>query len=139
MDGLTIPLPYEYSKFLFYSSFSMLIATIISCIMNDIYITAYFLVIFITSINYWRQPEYGLRRDIDLFMVKFGICVLLWQLFLLKSEFSRYCLLSFMICGLFFYFCKSETIWASGRFQSLPKNPGTGSCLNSSFRKRISK
>ena len=103
MDGLQLPLSYEYSKFLFYSSFSMLIATIISCIMNDIYITSYFLVIFITSINYWRQPEYGLRRDIDMFMVKFGFGALLWQLFLLKSEFSRYCLVSFMICGLFFY------------------------------------
>ena len=103
MDGLTIPLPYEYSKFLFYSSFSMLIATIISYIMNDIYVTSYFLVLFITSINYWRRPEYGLRRDIDMFMVKFGFCALLWQLCLLKSEFSRYILVSIFLCSIFFY------------------------------------
>ena len=35
-EGLYIPLPYAYSKFLFYSSFSMLLSAIIAIIMNDI-------------------------------------------------------------------------------------------------------
>jgi hypothetical protein len=103
MDGISLPMSYEYSKFLFYSSFSMLIATIISYIMNDIYITSYFLIMFLTSINYWRRPEYGLRRNIDLFMVKFGLCAVLWQVCLLKSEFTRYCLVYLFICCVFFY------------------------------------
>lgn len=97
-------LPYKYSKFLFFSSFSMLIATIISYITNDIYITLYFFILFLTSINHWRRPEYGLRRDIDLFIVKVGFFTILWQICLLKSEFTRYCVLCLSFCSFVFYF-----------------------------------
>ena len=95
--------PYKYSKFLFLSSFSMLIASLISYIMNDSYITLYFFILFITSINHWRRPEYGIRRNIDLFIVMMGFFMLLWQLCLLKSEFNRYCLCCMLICCIIFY------------------------------------
>ena len=101
--GLYIPLPYAYSKFLFYSSFSMLLSAIIAIIMNDIYITIYFILLFLTSINYWRRPEYGFRRNIDLLVVNIGIFTTLWQACLLKNEFCRFVFLSMALsCGIFY-------------------------------------
>jgi len=99
MDGYKLPMTYEYSKFLFYSSFSMGISALIAYIMNDLFITSYLVLLFLTSINHWRQPEYGLRRNIDLTVVSIGVVYALSQIFLLKDEFHRVCLIILAICG----------------------------------------
>jgi hypothetical protein len=99
MDGYKIPMTYEYSKFLFYSSFCMGISAFIAYIMNDLYITSYFILLFLTSINHWRQPEYGLRRNIDLTVVAIGFFYVLLKIFLLKDEFHRAGLVILGICG----------------------------------------
>lgn len=99
MDGYKFPMTYEYSKFLFYSSFSMGVSAFIAYIMNDIFITSYLILLFLTSINHWRQPEYGLRRNIDLTVVSIGVMYSLSQIFLLKDEFHRVCLLILGLCG----------------------------------------
>jgi hypothetical protein len=96
-------MPIQYSKFLFYSSFSMLISAIIAIIINDIYVTIYFFILFLTSINYWRRPEYGLRRNIDLFVVNCGIVIVFYQVCLLKNEFCRFVFFSMSICSAVFY------------------------------------
>ena len=103
MEGICFPISYSYSKFLFYSSFSMLLSAIIAIIMNDKYISIYFCLLFLTSINYWRRPEYGLRRNIDLCIVYIGEFAILYQLFLLKSEFDRHVVLSILLCVILFY------------------------------------
>ena len=90
MEGVHLPISYNYSKFLFFSSFSMLISALIAIYMNDKYITIYFFLLFLSSINYWRKPEYGFRRNIDLLIVNVGIIVLLSQICLLKNEFCRH-------------------------------------------------
>lgn len=102
MDNISI-IPNQYSKFLFYSSFSMLICAIISIILNDVYITTYLFVLFLTSINHWRRPEYGLRRNIDMFVVKCGVILFFYQVCLLKNEFCRYVSVCMILCSLFFY------------------------------------
>jgi len=93
----------KYSIFLFYSSFWMLFAMIISFIMKDLYISLYFLFLFLTSINHWRKYEYGIRRNIDLFVVYIGIIFLLLQVCLLKNEFNRFIVLSVLLCCFIFY------------------------------------
>jgi hypothetical protein len=100
-DSLLLPL--SYSKFLFYSSFSMLISAIISIMVNDLYVSIYLLLLFLTSINYWRRPEYGLRRNIDMFVVKFGIFTVFYQVCLLKNELCRFIFLSIAFCSTIFY------------------------------------
>jgi hypothetical protein len=100
-DKLIMPL--SYSKFLFYSSFSMLISAIIAIILNDVYVTIYFFILFLSSINYWRRPEYGLRRDIDLFVVKCGVIIVFYQVCLLKNEFCRFVFLSLSFCSTIFF------------------------------------
>ena len=103
MDGISLPMSYNYSKFLFYSSFSMLLSCTIAIIMNEPYVTTYFLLLFLTSINYWRRPEYGIRRNIDLFVVYAGVFITFWQACLLKNEFCRFMFLSLFLNAAFFY------------------------------------
>ena len=94
---------YEYKKYLFCSSFCMLFASIISYIKNDSYKGIYYIILFLTSINFWRDPIYGIRRNMDLFIVYFGIPFTLTQLYLLQNDFYMYCILSMCLCCLVFY------------------------------------
>jgi hypothetical protein len=103
MEGVHLPISYNYSKFLFFSSFSMLISTLIAIYMNDKYITIYFFLLFLSSINYWRKPEYGLRRNIDLLIVKIGVIILFSQVCLLKNEFCRHVYVCLAFCSMVFY------------------------------------
>ena len=93
----------NYGRFLCYSSFCMLCSCLLSYYMNDSYYSIYFLLLFLSSINHWRKPEYGIRRNIDLFVVYGGIVYTLLRLCLLKNEFNRYMLLSFLFCIIIFY------------------------------------
>ena len=103
MAGFKFPMDNQYSKFLFYSSFCMGVSAFIAYIMNDLYITTYLILLFLSSINHWRQPEYGLRRNIDLTVVAIGVFYVLFKIFLLKDEFHRAALLIFGICGVIMF------------------------------------
>lgn len=103
MAGYKFPMDYQYSRFLFYSSFCMGVSAFIAYIMNDLYITVYLIMLFLTSINHWRKPEYGLRRNIDLTIVSLGVGYSLLKIFLLKDEFYRALLLSLGICIMLFF------------------------------------
>jgi len=111
MDDTLLVVPLSYSKFLFYSSFSMLISAIIAIIVNDVYVTIYFFILFLTSINYWRRPEYGLRRNIDMFVVKCGIIIIFYQFCLLKNEFCRFMFLSLTLCSAIFFILEHVLVY----------------------------
>jgi hypothetical protein len=93
MIGYKYPMSYSYSKFLLYSSCTIGISAVIAYIMNDLYISIYLLLLFLTSINFWRKPEYGLRRNIDLAVVYMYAVYTILNVFLLKDEFHRVILL----------------------------------------------
>jgi hypothetical protein len=103
MTGHNLPMCYSYSKFLLYSSCTIGISAVIAYIMNDLYVTVYLLLLFLTSINYWRKPEYGLRRNIDLTAVSIGGVYALLNIFLLKDEFHRVGLLIILFCTIVFF------------------------------------
>ena len=98
MSGHKLPMCYEYSKYLLYSSCFIGISAIIAYIMNNLYAFVYLILLLLTSINYWRKPEYGLRRNIDLAAVSIGALYASSNLFLLKDEFHRVGLLIIIIC-----------------------------------------
>jgi hypothetical protein len=102
-DTFTYLINRNYCKFLCYSSISFLLAFIIAYIMDDKYITMYLLFLFLSSINHWRRPEYGIKRNIDLFIVYFGFFAAMLKVCLLKSEFNRWLVLSILICCIVFY------------------------------------
>lgn len=61
------------SHVLFYSSFLFLFASIVSYSFRDVLSSLFFLALFMTSINHWRHPCYGLSRLLDI-----ACCVVLY-------------------------------------------------------------
>lgn len=99
------PLNTNYSKFLFYSSFMIGISSCIAFYMQDTILTIFLFLLFLTSINYWRKPEHGIRRQIDMFLC--GICTVYFIIvsFLFLPEFNRVMYINTAICvGVFYIF-----------------------------------
>jgi hypothetical protein len=63
-NGLVVPKP--QANYLFYTSFFSLISTLYGLYKKEYLNTIGVFSIFITSINYWRDPVYGWRRNIDI-------------------------------------------------------------------------
>lgn len=97
------PLNQNYSQFLFYSSFMIGISSCIAFYMNDTFLTLFLFLLFLTSVNYWRKPDYGLRRQIDMFLC--GCCAFYFTTiaFLFLPEFNRVMYLNTSICVGVFY------------------------------------
>jgi hypothetical protein len=95
---------YKYGKFLYTSSFWLFITFIISFnTTKDILLTLYYLLVFITSINYWRKPEEGIRKTIDLLCVYIGLVFALIKIYSFKDEFNMFIALSLYLCIIIFY------------------------------------
>jgi hypothetical protein len=103
MEGCVYPIPYKYSKYLFYSSFLMLLSFIFALYFNEGYVSIYFFLLFLTSINFWRKPEYGLRRNLDKMLVYFGVIYTLFYIYLLSGSFYKIMFLNMFICVLVFH------------------------------------
>lgn len=98
-------------KISFFSLFSSLYA-----IYNEYYDVA--LVpggVFLTSINYWRKPDYSWRRDADMIYVKFAVIYQMMRAYNAQYASMYYALLflgiSFYPLGIFFY--KNNLYWHS--------------------------
>ena len=74
MEGCEMPLSYTYSKYLFYSSFFIGGSSAVSLYFQDVTVFIIMFTLFISSINFWYKPDYGLERDIDMILCKL-ICV----------------------------------------------------------------
>ena len=102
MEGCIYPLDYKYSKFLFYTSFLIGLSFMVALYFNNNYISIYLFLLFLSSINFWRKPKYGLRRNIDRIMIYIGSFNILYYIFLLNSEFNKKIILYLFICIIFF-------------------------------------
>ena len=104
MDACALPISYKYSKYLFASSFTIGASSIVSAYYKD-YVTFLFMfMLFLTSINYWYKPDYGLRRDVDMFLCKL---INLYFYLTTLSLYDEYCNVVFVYGfynALFLYF-----------------------------------
>jgi hypothetical protein len=71
----TMMLTYEQYIILWKTSFLSLISFATACYNKKYYCSLIPLIVFFTSINHWRKPEYSWRRNIDLFCVRTGLVV----------------------------------------------------------------
>ena len=102
-EGCYYPIPYKYSKYLFYSSFTMSLTSLVALYFNDGMTSFYYFLLFLTSINFWRRPEYGFRRQLDQLLVYSGCLYVFYNVFLvLKTEFQRVTFISLFFCVLLF-------------------------------------
>jgi hypothetical protein len=100
------PLNPNYSRFVFYSSFMIGISSCIAFYMQDTILTIFLFLLFLTSINYWRKPEYGLRRQIDMFLCGISLFYFITVSFLFLPEFNRVMYVNTSICVGVFYICE---------------------------------
>jgi len=117
MDACSLPLPYEYSKYLFMSSFLMG-ASSLMCLYYKDYVTFLFLfLLFLSSIQFWRKPEIGWRRSIDLWMCKL-VALYLYGNTMFCDEYTRTVYLNgfysmvflFFMSHLYYYFKQKQWI-----------------------------
>jgi hypothetical protein len=103
IEGCSLPLPYKYSKYLFCSSFLMSVTALVTLYHDEGITSLYYFLLFLTSINFWRRPEYGFRRQLDQLLVYSGCLYVLYNVFLvLKTEFQRVTFISLFACVLIF-------------------------------------
>lgn len=70
MEACVLPMPKKYSKYLFYSSFSLGASCLASIYFCDYQNAFTMCLLFLTSIQYWHSPDIGFRRNLDMFMCK---------------------------------------------------------------------
>jgi len=110
-EGCSYPIHYKYSKYLFYSSFTMSLTSLITLYFNEGITSFYYFILFLTSINFWRKPEYGIRYKMDKTMVYIGTCYVLFTIYmLLNKEFYRIMFINMFLCVLIFNII-SHTLW----------------------------
>jgi len=103
MEGCQYPLPYKYSKYLVVSSFLMGLSALFALYFDEGIISVYFFLLCLTSINFWRKPQYGIRHKIDKMLVYTGVIYFLFYTYiLLNKEFYRIMFLNLFICVLSF-------------------------------------
>jgi len=103
IEGCGYPLPYKYSKYLFLSSFLMALTALIAIYFNEGFTSLYYFLLFLTSINFWRKPQYGLRHKIDKLLVYAGVVyVFIYIYILLNKEFYRIMFINLFLCILMF-------------------------------------
>ena len=88
---------------LFYTSFLFLPSSLVALYMEDRSLTFVYSLLCITSINFWRNPQYGIRRNVDMLLCKIGVVFLVLHACFYQTEFSRCMSLSLLLCITIFY------------------------------------
>lgn len=70
MEACTLPLSYEYSKYLYYSSFLIGVSSVVCAYHKDYASFLFMFIMFLSSIHFWYKPDYGMGRNIDMFLCK---------------------------------------------------------------------
>ena len=102
-NACALPLPYEYSRYLFYSSFLIGASSIVCILYQDYLSFVIMFMMFLSSIHFWYRPDYGIGRNIDMFLCK---CIVVYFYGNMLCYYDEYCLVFFInsfLSVLFFY------------------------------------
>jgi len=97
-------------KILFYSSFKTIISIITSFYYNKRDFTFLTIILLFTSLNYWRKPNYGVRRNIDIFWSCFVMLYHLKKSFNLRFNSIRYYYIITFFFNIYLYFLGKITL-----------------------------
>lgn len=70
MEACLLPMAKSYSRPLFYTSFSFAPSSMVSFYFQDYTNGFMMFLLFLTSIQFWYRPDYGIRRNIDMTLCK---------------------------------------------------------------------
>jgi len=103
IDACTLPIPYSYSKYLYFSSHLIGLSSCVSLYYQD-YITFLFMfALFMSSLRFWSKPDYGWVRNMDMFLCK---CIAVYFYMNVLCYYDEYCRVVGFYCmmsNLFFY------------------------------------
>jgi hypothetical protein len=93
MTSIDTILPPTYSKIIFYLTFLM-IGTFIYALYKKYYLLALCgVVVFLTSINYWRKPTNSWQYYIDIITVRFGILYHIYRAYMAQYMVEFYAIM----------------------------------------------
>jgi hypothetical protein len=97
------PLDYSYSKYLYYTSFLIGASSLVSLYYGD-YVTFLFMfILFLSSIKFWRKPDYGFIRNLDMFICKCVTFYFFLNSCLYQDEICRGITIISLLDGIFLY------------------------------------
>ncbi len=97
------PLSKEYSKFLLSTSYLLSITVIISYLMEDWYTLFFLSMLLFTSINYWRDAAYGIRRYVDITVVMITSVYFVIESIKRQPVTNLIIIMFYLICIMVFY------------------------------------
>lgn len=103
MEACVLPISYEYSKYLYYSSFLIGVSSVISFYFKDYTTVLFLFLLFLTSIHYWYKPDYGIMRNLDMSLCKIINLYFYTKTVLFYDEFCREVYVNASYSVLFFY------------------------------------
>ena len=103
-DACILPLSYKYSKYLFYSSFLIGVSSGISLYYKEYTTFLFLFMLFLSSINYWNDPDYGWGRNIDMFLCKVVGLYFYGNTLFFYDEFCQQVFINSMYSILFLFF-----------------------------------
>jgi hypothetical protein len=93
---------YEYTKYLFYTSFLFLLSSFLIFFYDSLLSSIIIFILFLTSVNHWKRPDNNIIKIIDLIIVKLvGFLYLINSFY--KDEFYRVLSMNVGISMVIFY------------------------------------
>ena len=86
ISACVLPMSQQYSKYLFHSSFAMFFSSLFLLYFHDYTNSFVMFILFLTSIQFWYRPDYGIRRNIDMFLCKFVSFYYYWIVLYGRAE-----------------------------------------------------
>lgn len=102
----TFPLDYNYSKYLYYTSFFIGVSSFVCLYYGDYMTFLFMFILFLSSIKFWRKPDYGFVRNLDMFICKCITCYFFLNACLYQDEISRNMSIISLLNGIIFYICE---------------------------------
>jgi len=105
----------QYSNFIYKTSYLLSITSLYGFYQQKYDLAAILFCGFLTSVNYWRNPTFGLRRKIDMTAIPIGLIYHALRAYKSQYYYSYYALNS--MCVLFYpiscYFYNKKYYWGS--------------------------
>ena len=79
-------LPKDQANILFVLSFLILFTAIYAFSKKSYDVFVFCVLVFLTSINHWRDPQFGFRRNVDMFVVNLGFIYLFLRAIILGID-----------------------------------------------------
>ena len=102
----TYPLDYSYSKYLYYTSFLIGASSLVSLYYGDYTTCLFMFILFLSSIKFWRKPDYGFVRNVDMFICKCITVYFFLNACIYQDEISRGMIVISILNGIIFYLCE---------------------------------